>query len=72
MFGFTGSAPQPGPSAGFPPLSGPSAAPSAPPLSDFDYGPEDPFAPGFGDHDASGAAAPDPEAPAPPPLSDSA
>ena len=72
MFGFTGSAPQPGPSAAFPPLSGPSAAPSAPPLSDFDYGPEDPFAPGFGDHDASGAAAPDPEAPAPPPLSDSA
>ena len=67
MFGFTGSAPQPGPSATFPPLSGPSAAPSAPPLSDFDYGPEDPFAPGFGDHDASGAAAPDP-----PPLSDSA
>ena len=69
MFGFTGSAPQPGPSAAFPPLSGPSAAPSAPPLSDFDYGPEDPFAPGFGDHDASGA--PDPETPAPPPLSDS-
>ena len=67
MFGFTGSAPQPGPSAAFPSLSGPSVAPSAPPLSNFDYGPEDPFAPGFGDHDASGA-----EAPAPPPLSDSA
>ena len=66
-FGLAGSAPQPGPSSAFPPLSGASAALSAPPLSDFDYGPDDPFAPGF----ASGAAVPDPEAPAPPPLSDS-
>ena len=41
-------------------------------LSEFDYGPDDPFAPGFVDPDTSGAAAPDPEAPAPPPLSDSA
>ena len=66
-FGLAVSAPQPGPSSAFPPQSGASAAPSAPPLSDFDYGPDDPFAPGFGDPDASGA-----EAPAPPPLSDSA
>ena len=71
-FGLAGSTPQPGPSSAFPPLSGASAAPSAPPLSDFDYGPDDPFAHGFGDPDASGAAAPDPEAPAPPSLSDSA
>ena len=71
-FGFAGSAPQPGPAPAYPPLSGPSAPPSAPPLSDFDYGNDDAFAPGFGDPDSSGAAAPDPEAPVPPPLSDSA
>ena len=71
-FGLAGSAPQPGPSSAFPPLYGASAAPSAPPLSDFEYGPDDPFAPGFVDPDTSGAVAPDPEAPAPPPLSDSA
>ena len=71
-FGHAGSAPQPGPSSAFPPLSGASATPSAPPLSEFDYSPDDPFAPEFGDPDASGAAAPDPEAPVPPPLSDSA
>ena len=71
-FGHAGSAPQPGPSSAFPPLSGASASPSAPPLSEFDYGPDDPFAPGFGDPDASGAAAPDPEALVPPTLSDSA
>ena len=70
-FGFVGSAPQPGPAPAYPPLSGPSAPPSAPPLSDFDYGNDDAFAPGFGDPDPSGAAAPDPEAPVPPPLSDS-
>ena len=70
-FGFSGSAPQPGPSTAFPPQSGPSATPSAAPLSDFDYSNDDPFAPGFGDPDASGAAAPDPGAPAPPPLSES-
>ena len=71
-FGHTGFAPQPGPSSAFPPLSGDFAAPSAPPLSEFDYPPDDPFAPGFADPEASGAAAPDPEAPVPPPLSDSA
>ena len=71
-FGHAGSAPQPGPSSAFPPLSGASATSSAPPLSEFDYGPDDPFAPGFGDPDASGAAAPDPEALVPPTLSDSA
>ena len=71
-FGFAGSAPQPGPAPAYPLLSGPSAPPSAPPLSDFDYGHNDPFAPGFGDPESSGAAAPDPEAPVPPPLSDSA
>ena len=71
-FGFVGSAPQPGPAPAYPPLSGPSAPPSAPPLSDFDYGNDDAFAPGFGDPDSSGAVAPDPEAPVPPPLSDSA
>ena len=65
-FGFVGPAPA------YPPLSGPSAPPSAPPLSDFDYGNDDAFAPGFGDPDSSGAAAPDPEAPVPPPLFDSA
>ena len=53
-------------------MSGASATPSVPPLSEFDYGPDDPFAPGFGDPDTSGAASPDPEAPVPPPLSDSA
>ena len=66
-FGFVGSAPQPGPSPAYPPLSGPSVPPSAPPLSDFDYGTDDAFAPGFGDLDSSGAVAP-----VPPPLSDSA
>ena len=71
-FGFVGSAPQPGPAPAYPPLSGASAPPSAPPLSDFDYGNDDAFAPGFGDPDSSGAVAPDPEAPVPPPLSDSA
>ena len=71
-FGFVGSAPQPGPAPASPPLSGPSAPPSAPRLSDFDYGNDDAFAPGFGDPDSSGAVAPDPEAPVPPPLSDSA
>ena len=53
-------------------MSGAYATPSPPPLSEFDYPPDDPFPPGFGDPDASGAAAPDPEAPVPPPLSDSA
>ena len=71
-FGFVGSAPQPGPAPVYPPLSGPSAPTSAPPLSDFDYGNDDAFAPGFGDPDSSGAVAPDPDAPVPPPLSDSA
>ena len=71
-FGPDGSAPQPGPSSAFPPLSGASATPSAPPLSEFDYGPVDPFAPGFVDPAAPDAAAPDPEAPVPPPLSASA
>ena len=71
-FGFVGSAPQPDPAPAYLPLSGPSAPPSAPPVSDFDYGNHDAFAPGFGDPDSSGAAAPDPEAPVPPPLSDSA
>ena len=59
-FGHAGSTPQSGPSSAFPPLSGASATPSAPPLSEFDYTPDDPFAPGFGDPDASGAAAPVP------------
>ena len=71
-FGFVGSAPQPGPDPAYPPLSGPSVPPSAPPLSDFNYGNDDAFAPGFGDPDSSGAAAPDPEAPVLTPLSDSA
>ena len=73
-FGHAGFTSQPGPSSAFPLLSGDSATPSAPPLSEseFDYPPDDPFAPGFGDPDASGAAAPDPEALVPPPLSDSA
>ena len=59
-------------STGSTPLSGASATPSAPPLSEFNYGPVDPFAPGFVDPDAPDAAAPDPEAPVPPPLSASA
>ena len=42
-FGPGGSAPQPGPSSVFPPLSGASAAPSAPPLSEFGYGPDVPL-----------------------------
>ena len=71
-FGFIGSAPQPGTAPAYPPLSGPSAPPSAPPLSDFDYVTDDAFVPGFGDLDSSGAVAPDPGAPVPPPLSDSA
>ena len=71
-FGPGGSAPQPGPSSAFPPLSGASAPPSAPPLSVFDYSSDDPFAPGFVDTGAPGAAAPDPEAPVSPPLSASA
>ena len=66
-FGLGGSAPQPGPSSAFPPLSGASATPSAPLFSEFDYAPDDPFAPGFVDPDAPGAATP-----VPPPLSDSA
>ena len=70
-FGFAGPAP-PGPPPAFPPLSGHSVPPSTPPLSDFDVGADDAFAPGFGDPDSSGAAAPDPGALAPPPLSDSA
>ena len=56
---------------GFPPLSAPSSLLSVP-LSAFAYPPDDPFAPGFVDPEASGSAAPDPEAPVPPPLSDSA
>ena len=71
-FGPGGSAPQPGPSFAFPPLSGAAVPPSAPPLSVFDCGPGDPFAPGFVDTGAPGAAAPDPETPVPPPLSASA
>ena len=71
-FGHTGFAPQPGPSSDFPPFSGASATPSAPPLSEFTYPPDDPFAPGFVDPEASGAAAPDPGAMVPLPLSDSA
>ena len=71
-FGHAGFTPQPSPSSAFPPLSGDSATPSAPPLSEFDYPPDDPFAPCFGDLDASCAVAPDPEVPVLPPLSDSA
>ena len=41
-------------------------------LSVFAYLPDDPFVSGFADPEASGSAAPDPEAPVPPPLSDSA
>ena len=66
-FGHTGFAPQPGPSSAFPPFSGDSATPSAPPLSEFAYPPDDPFAPGFADPEASSSAAP-----VPLPLSDSA
>ena len=71
-FGFAGPAPPPGPPTAFHPLSGHSVPPSAPPLSDFDTGADDAFAPGFGDPDSSGAASPDPGAPTPSPLSDSA
>ena len=63
--------PQPGPSSYIPPQSYSSVGPSAPPLSVFAYPPDDPFAPGFADPEASSSAAPDPEAPVPPPLSDS-
>ena len=66
-----GFAPQPGPSSSLPLRSEGSAALSAPPLLAFAYPPEDPFAPGFADPEASGSAVPDPEAPVPPPLSDS-
>ena len=66
-FGFVGPAPPPGPPPAFHPLSGHSVPPSAPPLSDFDSGADDAFAPGFGDPDSSGAVAPTPS-----PLSDSA
>ena len=62
---------QPGPSSSLPPSSEGSAAPSAPPLSAFAYPPDDPFAPGFADPEASSSTVPDPEAPVPPPLSDS-
>ena len=71
-FGFVGPAPPPGPAPAFPPLSGRSVPPSAPPLSDFDSGADDAFAPGFGGPDSSGAVPPDPGAPAASPLSDSA
>ena len=71
-FGFAGPAPPPGPPPAFHPLSGHSVPPSAPPLLDFDTGADDAFAPGFGDPDSSGAAALDPGAPTPSPLSDSA
>ena len=66
-FGFVGPAPP-----AFHPLSGHSVPPSAPPLSEFDSGADDAFAPGFGDPDSSGAVTPDPGAPTPSPLSDSA
>ena len=71
-FGFVGPASPPGPAPAFPPLSGRSVPPSAPPLSDFDSGADDAFAPGFGGPDSSGAVPPDPGAPAASPLSDSA
>ena len=64
-FGFAGSAPPPGPPPAYPLMSGPSVPPYTPPLSDFDYGADDAFAPGFGDPDSSGAVAL-----VPPPLSD--
>ena len=66
-FGFVGPAPPPGPPPAFPPLSGHSVPPSAPPLSEFDSGADDAFAPSFGDPDSSGTVAPTPS-----PLSDSA
>ena len=71
-FGFVGPAPPPGPPPAFHPLSGHSVPPSAPPLSDFDSGADDAFAPGFGGPDSSGAVPPDPRAPTASPLSDSA
>ena len=71
-FGIVGPAPPPGPPPAFPPLSGRSVPPSAPPLSDFDSGADDAFAPGFSGPDSSGAVPPDPGAPAASPLSDSA
>ena len=71
-FGFAGPAPPTGPPPAFHPLSGHSVPPSAPPLSEFDTGADDAFAPGFGDPNSSGAVAPDPGAPTPSPLSDSA
>ena len=66
-FGFAGPAPPTGPPPAFHPLSGHSVPPSAPPLSEFDTGADDAFAPGFDDPDSSGAVAPTPS-----PLSDSA
>ena len=69
---FASAASLPVPAPACPPLAGSSAAPSAPPLSDFDYDHDDPFAPGSGHPEASGAKAPGPEAPVPPTLSDSA
>ena len=71
-YGHAGFPPQPGPPPAIPPPSSDSAAPLAPPLFAFAYPPDDPFAPGFADPETSGAAAPDPEALVPPPLSDSA
>ena len=58
--GRAGFAPQPGPLWSLPPRSESSVAPSAPPLSAFAYPPDDPFAPGFADPEASGSAVPDP------------
>ena len=69
--GPSGFAPAPAPSSAVPPQSGASVIPSAPPLSAFDYPPDDPFAPGFADPEAPGAAVPDPEAPLPLSVSDS-
>ena len=70
--GFAGSAPPPGPAPAFPPLSGRSMPPSAPPLSDFASGDDDAFSPGFGGPDSSGAVPPDTGAPAASHMSDSA
>ena len=56
--GHAGFPPQPGPSLYLPPQSDSSTAPSAPPLLAFAYPPDDPFAPGFADPEASGSAAP--------------
>ena len=64
--GHAGFPPQHGPSSYIPLQSDSSAAPSAPPLSPFAYPPDNPFAPGFADPEASSSAAP-----VPPPLSDS-